>query len=420
MPKRRGFFAELQRQAALAERERQRSQAAAVREQQRQEREAESARKAAVRAQEAAKKADDRAKAAAEKEAKRLHVAAQEARAEAMCAELTSTLEDIDSVLSWTLDFDDHVNLEQFRQPVEHPPFTSNHRAPIPAPRQINIPPEPRYEAPPAPSGLGGMFGKKKYERAGEQARAAFAQQHAAWHAEAASVPMRQLEQARAHHAAEQERMSRLNSDEAAYRADCQRREAEVQKANQQLDTLLAALERGDKAAVEEYLGIVFDNSVYPDALSVEVEYSYRPEDKELEVAIGFPSPSAVPAARAFKYVKARDEITATNQTVKEQRDRYANLLWSIVLRILHEVWESDRLGHVGTIALTGGVEHVDPATGRSNSVPLVAVAVQRDDFEGLDLRRVTPVETLKYLNADMSKNPYAVTPISLQDGVRG
>ena len=63
MAKRRGFFAELQHQAALAERERQRAQAAAVRDDQRRQREAQRAQAAAERAQKAADRADAKAHA---------------------------------------------------------------------------------------------------------------------------------------------------------------------------------------------------------------------------------------------------------------------------------------------------------------------------------------------------------------------
>jgi restriction system protein len=132
------------------------------------------------------------------------------------------------------------------------------------------------------------------------------------------------------------------------------------------------------------------------------------------------PDPSSIPTVRAYKYVKARDEVSETAQTMKEQRERYNELVLNIVLRTLHEVWESDRLGHVETISLTAGVDHIDPATGRSKTTPLVAVAAHRGEFEALDLAHVTPVETLKHLKASVSKNPHALAPIDLSAGVRG
>lgn len=60
MARRRGFFAELQHQAAVAERDRQRAHAAAVREAQKQQREATQARATAERARVTAARADAR------------------------------------------------------------------------------------------------------------------------------------------------------------------------------------------------------------------------------------------------------------------------------------------------------------------------------------------------------------------------
>ena len=240
------------------------------------------------------------------------------------------------------------------------------------------------------------------------------------WQAEAAAVPMRQLEQATKHQAAETERQAKLAADETTYAAQSQERQAKVDTENAQLDAIIAALAVGEKAAVEEYFSIVFGNSVYPDPVNLDIEHSYNPAEKELEVAVGLPKPEDIPTVRAYKYTKARDEISETAQTAKEQRDRYTALVHAIVLRTLHEVWESDRLGHVDTIALTAGVEHIDPATGRPTTTPLVAVAAHRGDFESIDLAHVTPVETLKHLKAVVSKNPHALTPIELPDGVRG
>jgi restriction system protein len=419
MARRRGFFAELQYQAALAEREKQRQQVAALRESAKQAREAERRRLAAHRARETAARADAKARAAAEREAKRLHLEAQESEVEARNSQLTSLLNDIDTVLSWTLGFDDHVDLEKLRREAEHPEFSSPHEKPIPAPAPITAPPEPTFTEPPAPSGLV-LFGKKKHAAAVAEARAVFETKHAKWQAQAAEVPMKQLAAMQAHQAAEAERQAKLAADRATYDAQCQERQAAVDAQNAQLDQLIAKHAAGDQTGVEEYFAIVFSNSVYPDGVEVEVDHSFHPEEKELEVTLTVPDPASFPTVRAYKYVKAKDEITETSQTQKEQRDRYNAFVHGVVLRTLHEVWESDRLGHVATIALTASTTHIDPATGQPVSTPLIAVAADRATFDGIDLAQVTPQETLKHLKAVVSKNPHGLVAIELNRGVRG
>lgn len=418
MARRRGFFAELQHQAALAERERQRQQAVALRESAKQVREAERRKAAAQRARQAAARADVKARAAAEREAKRLHVEAQEADVEARNSQLDSLLADIDSVLTWTLSFDDHVDLEELRQVAEHPDFTSAHEKPIPAPAPISAPPEPAFVEPEPSTAL---FGRRKKDAAAHaQARAGFEAEHEKWAAQAAEVPRKQLSAMQAHQAKETERLGKLAADRATYDAQCQERQAAVDARNMQLDQLIARHAAGDQGGVEEYFGIVFSNSVYPDGVGVDVDHSFHSADKELEVTLLLPDPASFPTTRSYRYVKAKDEIAETSQTQKEQRDRYNAFVHGVVLRTVHEVWESDRAGHVDTVALTASTAHIDPATGQLVSTPLVALAADRATFEGIDLAQVTPLETLKYLKAVVSKNPHGLVSIELNRGVRG
>lgn len=422
MARRRGFFAELQHQAAVAERDRQRAQAAAVRQAQTQQREADRARAAAERAAAAAERADSYARVAALQEAERLHTAAQFAEVEALNARLESEIADIDSVLTWTLGVDDHVDLNELRQVVEHPAFRSPHQQPLPVPLPLAVPTEPVFVEPAAPTGLGAVFSKKKHAAAVASARAEFDGHHAQWRAEAAAVPMRQHEQMTRYQAAETQRQAKLAADRARYDAACRARQQQVDAHNVQVDALIGKLEARDQATVEEYFGIVFGNSVYPDSLSSEVSVEHRYDDgeRELELTVALPSPTAVPTVRSYRYVKAKDDIVETSRPVKEQKERYNNLVFSIVLRVLHEMWESDRLGHVDMVALTAGVDHLDPATGRMKRTPLVALAVTRQAFEALDLAYITPVETLRHLGAVVSKNPHALVAIDLAHGVRG
>lgn len=420
MGRKRGFFAELQHQAAVAERNRQRALAAAVREQARLEREAERARVAAERARKQVSRSDAKAAAAAEKEAKRLHIAAQESNVESLNSTLELQLADIDKVLSATLDVDDYVDLEKLRKTVDHPQFASRHEKPIPPPAPIPVPPEPVFVVPDPPKGMSAMFRKKKHAEAVTKARSEFDAHYRRWQEAAAAVPMKQLGQLSEHKSAEEIRQNELAKDVTRYEDECRKRQEQIDSDNADLDALVRDLDAHKTHAVEEYLGIVFSNSVYPDDFPWPPLHRYDADTQELIVQLQFPSPEQIPTVRQYKYVKAKDEISATSQTQKEQRERFTNLVFNMTLRTLHEVWESDRSGRIKTISLTGHVAHIDRATGKEVETPLVAVAAERDIFVDLDLARVTPAETLKHLNAVVSKNPHVLAPIDVSEGVRG
>jgi restriction system protein len=413
MARKRGFFAEMAHQAAVAEKNRQGAQAAAVRDQAKRQREAE-------RLQREFERVRRREFVMTEKEERELQIATQEAEVERLNGELALQLADIDNVLSATLEVDDYVDLERLRESVEHPRFESRHSAPLPAPPPIEAPPEPVFVEPEPPRGVGAVFGgKKKHAEAVAAAQAEFAQQHHQWQQAAAAVPMQQFAQLSKHTEAEQGRQANLAADRARYDAECTQRQREVDENNASLDELIRDLDRGAPGAVEEYLGIVFGNSVYPAEWSWPPAYTYDADTKELSIELEFPAPGDLPTVRQYKYVRAKNEITTTVQTQKEQKDRYAALVDNMTLRTLHEVWEADRGGKVELISLVGSVSHVDPATGKDTATPLVAVAVDRATFDDIDLSRVAPAETLRHLGAVVSKNPHALTPIKLAPGVR-
>lgn len=420
MARRRGFFAEWQHQSALIARERQRQEAAGAREAARLEREMERARRqeASLRAR---MEREDRATArATEQELVRLRHETLQAEAEALDAQLKARLSDIDNVLAATLAVDDYVDLSALRKIAEHPPFVSSHQAPLELPAPIQAPPEPTFVPPPEPKGIGAMLGgKRKYDAALREARAEFELQHQAWAQKASQVPMLQYEQMQRHSQADTERQQKLQADWAAYQQQSAERESATQQENQRLDGLISALAAGHPKAVEEYLGIVLSNSVYPEDLVSVDDFSYDAATHELRISLLLPAPDRLPTESSFKYVKAKSEIVATAQSAKERRDRYALLVTSAALRTLHEVWESDRQRHVATISLIGYVDHVDSATGRNTRTTLVALAAARETFEGIDLSRVNPADTLKHLNASISKDPLALVPASPTAGVR-
>ncbi|HEX7196293.1 MAG TPA: hypothetical protein VF364_05615 [Candidatus Limnocylindria bacterium] len=405
MGRRRGFFAELQHQQRLAEQaaaRQRREQAAQQRQREQAQRRAERARQQAVRAAETDQKR-------AQAEAKRLHVEAMEAEAEALNAELQDTYDEIDGMLHATLSVDDFVDLEGLRVVPEHPAFPRpDLQRPLPEPAPIHTPPEPHFLPPQAPIGSGSWFGgKKRHTAAVAQAEQAYRREHDEWLAEMATVPSRQAAQAQTHRQAEERRCAELAEVTAAYDGECRARDAEAASTNGRLDALIAGLARGDAAAMQEYVGIVLGNSVYPEVFPVEhEEFSFSPDDGELMLVVSVPPPDHVPTVKLYRYQKSTDEIVTTALAQKAIKDRYANAVHQIALRTLHEVFEADRAGHVRTISLTVEVATNDPATGQPTRVVLVAVAAERQHFLGLDLAQVVPAATLDHLAASVSRNP--------------
>ena len=78
-------------------------------------------------------------------------------------------------------------------------------------------------------------------------------------------------------------------------------------------------------------------------------------------LAVTVPEPSSIPAVKEYRYVKAKDEIVPTSLPVKAQKNRYANAVWQVTVRALHEIFEADRAGKTARVAQRGRTDGRDP-----------------------------------------------------------
>jgi len=416
---RRGFFAELQRQTRIAQRERERRERDAARGHAARLRHLEQAQKAAERARVQLAKSEAAERKRLEKEAREAHIAAREAEVEARNEQLLEMYAEIDSLLEATLSRDDYVDLATLRVEVKHPPFDrADLEQSIPAPLPIPYAGRPVLQLPASPRGLAGLFGKKKHANAVEAAERAHDAAVVDWEASCRDVDTRRQAAERRHAQAEQNRLEQLRLETARYAKECRAREEDASIKNRSLEELITNLGYGTVDAVQEYVSIVLSNSVYPDHFSVTHEFEFDPKTAELQLRAVVPEPSQLPGVKSYKYAKASDEIVETSLSQKECRERYASAVHQIALRSFHEVFEADRRGLILTVALEVGTTATDPATGRRGYVPLVFAAAERDAFLRLDLSAVVPVMALAKLGACVSKNPFALAPAE-RTGVR-
>ncbi|ROR65550.1 hypothetical protein [Agrococcus jenensis] len=337
--------------------------------------------------------------------------------AEFRTQELQDHLQALDSLLAATLSIDDFVDLEALKQPVVHPPFPRwDLESPIASPPEFPDPPMPVLEPVPEPKAL---FGKqKKWELAKAEAEHRHSAALAQWNGERARLASLRDANVRLHEQAERERLTALSQARTAYHAQSEARIAQAAKQHEEIDALVAGLAYGVPSAVDEYVTIVLANSVYPEGFDVEHDANFDASSGELVLRVSIPDPAAVPTDRAFKYVRASDEIVAVAQTQKESRERYASIVHQVALRSLHEVFEADRRNLIRSVSLEVGTLTQHPATGRDTFIRFVAVAADRDRFGEFNLGAVVPAATLELLGAAVAKQPYLLKGVDA-NGVR-
>ncbi len=138
-------------------------------------------------------------------------------------------------------------------------------------------PPQPPYEEPAAPKGLSGAFGgKKRHAEAIATARPSIKSWlrglARAQHEEARRPPRGCSDAAEQN---ESDRLAKLAEAEATYKTECAQREAEAATQNDELTKFINDLAFDVEYAIEDYVGIVLSNSVYPDAFPVEHEHKF-------------------------------------------------------------------------------------------------------------------------------------------------
>lgn len=422
MAKKRGFLAEYQRQVRLAEqRQRQRAQQAARAERARQAelRRVEQEQRAAERAEIAAARLSEKEQKQREREALADHQAAMQAEVDDLNATLEEARAELDGILTSTLEIDDYVDLESLRVQAQHPPFPHEHlRTPTPPPSHVEDPPRPEFREPAPPFGL---FNRKKRQ---EEAEAAAHEQYRLalqqWEAHLEELSRWRIEAEATHQQLELDRQRDLTQALETYQRECENREQEAAARNKDLDDLIIGLGYGTQDAINEYIGIVLANSVYPESVTVEHSATFNPSDAELILQVNIPAPDTFPVTKSYKYVKSTDEITTTTMSQKDQKDRYSALVHSVALRTLHEVFEADRRELIRSIALELGTFTLSPATGQPAFITLLGVATSRETFSQLDLAAVVPAATLQHLGAVISKNPLALVPADLTGVRRG
>lgn len=419
MARRRGFFAELQHQARLAEKEQLRANREAERAHARAVREAEKARKAAAREAAAFARATEAERKRLEKEAREEHIAEMKAEAEDRNLELAEINSDLEGLLASTLGVDDYVDLDTLRLVVSHPPFDRpDLESPLAVPVAPVPAPEPVLSLPEPPTGLFAFFSQGKHARAVAEEEDRFTKAQEEWKSQVAQIGADHQAALERHEVAERERQAALVAERERYQAECAEREARAAEHNAEIDSLIANLSYGVSEAVEEYLGIVVSNSVYPSHFPISHEFTFEPGEAELRLRVLVPGPDSVSSVKSFKYVKASDQITETQLSQKAQRDRYSGAIHQVALRSIHEIFEADRRGIVRTISLEVGTSTISPATGRETYIPFVSAAAERASFLEIDLSAVVPNATLKHLGAAVSKNPFGLVPADTK-GVR-
>lgn len=213
----------------------------------------------------------------------------------------------------------------------------------------------------------------------------------------------------------EEDRLSKLESIKTDYEQQKSNFDAKVASENLEVDQFEERYRNGDSEAVIAYNNLVLERSHYPIDFPQQFRLAYLPDSRELVVDYEIPTKDIIPIVSEYKYVKTRDEITEKLRKDVEIKNVYSDVVASVALRTLYEIFEADQGNIIDVIVFSAYVQAVDPATGKDITPYLISVRVIKSKFNELDLRRVEKSVCLRNLGAQVSPRPselQAVKPV--------
>ncbi len=205
----------------------------------------------------------------------------------------------------------------------------------------------------------------------------------------------------------------------AAARAKYDRAKADYEEQqvadNASIDQLKVDFESGAPEAIERYVRIVLERSAYPQAITKDFDVLVDANSGTVEIDYWLPNPTEVPCVTGYKYVTTKRESQPVMMKKREFDQFYESIVCQVTLRTLHEVFESEYTGRAKTVVFNGWVEGIDTKTGHDFSSCIISCSSTREQFESLNLARVSPrdcIRNLKGLTAGPLANLAPVKPI--------
>ncbi len=363
------------RESARWQRVHQQALRAAERDQQRRIRDAEREHKAALRERQME-----------EKERKAAYERSRQEDAEEQTDQLVARVDELRGLLMQTLGVDDTISFASLKvvEPFRSPPVPGHlaraEREPVRGEFLSRVKPKTFVER---------ALGMQKRFKADK--KAAVMMFESAW---------------QAFQTAEAERLAGLSVFQESVRVARLAHERWVSQRAAEVDEFEQSYRSADPGSVIAYNNMVLERSEYPDGFPQQFRLAYVPESKELVVEYELPMVSVVPRILEVNYVKSRDRLDEKPRKTAEIKALYDDILTSLALRTLHEIFEADQASVIEVVTFSGIVDTHDPATGREVRPCIIAIRTTKEVFTQLNLARIDKAACLRNLGARVSPEP--------------
>lgn len=183
-------------------------------------------------------------------------------------------------------------------------------------------------------------------------------------------------------------------------------------ESNEKIDELEQKYLSKDEQAVLHYCEIVLNNSIYPEYFPKDFELEYNIENGIMIVEYILPSLDDIPTLKEVKYIATREELKEYYITENQKAKVYDKTVYQIVLRTIHELFESDKANAITSVVFNGWVKTINKGTGKLMNNCIVSLKADKIEFEKIDLSQVDPKTCFKSLKGVGSSKLSGLIPI--------
>lgn len=186
----------------------------------------------------------------------------------------------------------------------------------------------------------------------------------------------------------------------------------EQQRYNDSIDHKINMYQAHDPMLVELYCSDVLEKSDLPTIFNKDFQLSYLPDSKILIIDYMLPSVDDFPTLKEVRYVPSKKII----QEVFYNRDFIESLfdstIYKFLLRVLHEVFSSDKADAIKAVSVNGYVNFLNKATGKHETACLASLQVEKEKFSEINLFNVDAKLCFRGLKGVGSSKLSGLTPI--------
>src|SRR5262249_54055721 len=112
--------------------------------------------------------------------------------------------------------------------------------------------------------------------------------------------------------------------------------------------------ERGVAAGIETYMGMILQQSSYPDNFSGDPQFQFDESSRILVVNFWLPGLSEMPNIYEYKFVQSRKAIEPKEMKQKDFEAFYEDAIHQIALRTIREIFMADYRLNVQAVVFNG------------------------------------------------------------------